>query len=901
MTTKRIKLAVVVQLVAVAVLVIINHSVGVNAVGNDIRRKNRRSDSNNDEITPTSQSSTSFSYGVRDQRKGRRLRKLFSQYKRHYGRNKGIDGIDIGSIIKDHEFSIRDEEEGANLVRGSNANNIHSNAHLDEISRGRDLDYYNNVYYNNVYYNKNNNKNYYQKNNNDDDDDGKDQINDDANAVADEKVDDQVDDDKSQLYKTDNLCTKYLISFLEGTTDAKDNCEGYQNAYVAAYCKDFDENTDDDHDDYFLTYNHISCCQFLKGHYDAYCDDTEIITNMHLLLIASILLLCEMAKSLIKTHQLHWLPEAGGCIIVGTLFGFFAHLTPHLNVDDLSFNEDLFLCILLPPIIFEAALSVNKHQFRRRRLAIFMFAAIGTILSTFMTGIIVHFGSYYFSTITIPLLDSFIFGALISSIDPVAILSVLTSLNLTERDTIYIMVFGESLLNDGVAITLFKTLLAHYDSESSDVTADEVLGTIADFLIVGVGSILIGLICGFAALIYFWFLRKKLTPTMEVGSFFLWAGIPYYICDECNLSGIVAIVTIGFFMDIYIAKPKDELERLDGDYSLSNGGNSGGGHQRALKRASNSGPGAPYYTNSGSQPRDNFTFNGNGGGVSHSLRHAANDHYVDLGDSTPCNPENLCGVSPSGRSIYSLRSLKSFRTLNVKELLLREERFRLTVEADRHVRFVAGLLSSLSENCIFVYLGLFLYSKKYVWDLSLMSISIFSCILSRAAMVVIVCHLVWYLNILRQRGGCYKPTTTNNNVLSDHDSLEPQVSRTATSLQDKKIQLVLVLAGLRGAVSLALVESVPIYNGVNGTGSNYKGEMKAMTSASIMFTIFVIGGSSYYILRHLNISSDGTSQEGSELTPIAEKRSPRFWKEAPKPEESIRKPQLNNVQLPPVS
>lgn len=212
-----------------------------------------------------------------------------------------------------------------------------------------------------------------------DDGDNKNNKNDDAYANGDDKGDDV--DDQYSSFKAENLCTQYLFTFLGGTTDAKDNCEGIQNAYVSAYCGDTEDDgsyRDDDHDDYFVSYNHLSCCQSLKGHYDAYCDESEIITNMHLLLIASILLLCEMAKGLIKAHKLHWMPEAGGCIIVGTLFGFFTHLTPHVDIDDLSFNEDLFLCILLPPIIFEAALSVNKKEFRRRRLAIMMFAVIGT-------------------------------------------------------------------------------------------------------------------------------------------------------------------------------------------------------------------------------------------------------------------------------------------------------------------------------------------------------------------------------------------------------------------------------------------------------------------------------------------------------------------------------------------
>ena len=171
-------------------------------------------------------------------------------------------------------------------------------------------------------------------------------------------------------------------------------------------------------------------------------------------------------------------------MIVGMLVGAIAQVMPNVSLEDLSFDEHLFLGVLLPPIIFEAALSVNKKEFRRRRMAIFMFAVVGTILSTFMTGYMVYFASNFMDSVTsIPLLDSLIFGALISSIDPVAILSVLTSLNLTEEDTVFIMVFGESLLNDGVAITLFNSLISHYNSEK--VNTDEILSTIADFFIIG--------------------------------------------------------------------------------------------------------------------------------------------------------------------------------------------------------------------------------------------------------------------------------------------------------------------------------------------------------------------------------------------------------------------------------
>jgi NhaP-type Na+/H+ or K+/H+ antiporter len=661
--------------------------------------------------------------------------------------------------------------------------------------------------------------------------------------------------DNNIFFNADELCSEYLFSFLEGITDAKDNCDGIQNAYIAAYCHEQaeDYNADDDHDDYFVKYNHFSCCQAIKTHYDSYCNRVLYLTNTHLLLVAIVLLLCEMAKSVIKFRQIYWLPEAGGCIIVGTLVGAIAHWMPSVNLEALSFDEDLFLGVLLPPIIFEAALSVNKKEFRRRRMAIFMFAVVGTILSTFMTGYMVHYASSLMQSVTtLPLLDSLIFGALISSIDPVAILSVLTSLNLTEEDTVFIMVFGESLLNDGVAITIFNSLLTHYNSEK--VNTDEILGTIADFLIIGFGSIAIGIIFGFGALIYFWFLRKRLNAPMEVASFFLWAGSPYYVCDELELSGIVSIVTVGFFMDIYITTPKNSTPKL----AIVN----------TEKLQSQK---APDFSSNMAYP-------------------TADDNYVEFRDTSPYGTSALClprpppvDTSPSAKSLYSLRSIRSFRTLrslNIRELLLREERFHLSREADKHVRFCAHLLAQLSENCIFVYLGLFLFSTNYNWETPLICVSIVSCLLSRSIMVLVICTLVWYINVFRQKCGFHHAKGHS------FDADLPQVSRTAHALQDRRIQLVLVLSGLRGAVSLALVESVPIYNAVTSSGTEYKGIMKAMTSASIIFTIFVLGGSSYYILRNVDIKS-ADEKLNKEIKTISNQEMVDWKKKRPTPETPI--------------
>lgn len=620
-------------------------------------------------------------------------------------------------------------------------------------------------------------------------------IDDDVNNgnVDDAAIDDDadVDDNTDDLVSGDNeLCAQFLFSFLEGTTDARDTCEGIMNAFTAAECSSKDYSDAHDYDDYFEEFTANECCQALQSHHTEYCEEDSLFSNYHLFLSSAVLLLCECAKAIVYRMDLRFLPEAAVCILVGTLVGLLARMIPGESIDDISFDDELFLTLLLPPIIFEAALSVSKFEFKRRRGAIFMFSVFGTVISTFGTGLMVHYISRLSSATTFPMLDSLVFGALISSIDPVAILSVLTSLNLDQKDTIFILVFGESLLNDGIAITVFQTLVSRFDGRTHNghTSVDEILDALATFLIAMFSSIAVGLTCGCGAWLYFSVLGTMLPPVMEVGSFFLWALIPYYICDAVGWSGIVSIVVVGFFMDIYIAGPKTD------------------NHTEKTRSAS-------------LQPQDIQDMD---------MQSGSNLGYHEMDDAS--------------------RGAKSLTTVRSINPLPSTERIHLSSTADRHVRFVAHLASTLAENAIFAYLGLFLFSNNYDWNPTLISISIFSCVLSRGIMVMFVAFLIF--NIYRCRG-------VGSSGLNS--------SRTAAAIQDRRTQAVLVLAGLRGAVSLALVENVPIYNNVTGEGCEFKQIMKGMTSACILFTTFIFGGGAYYILPHLGITQDPeeSSEQGS--------------------------------------
>lgn len=238
------------------------------------------------------------------------------------------------------------------------------------------------------------------------------------------------------------------------------------------------------------------CCASILNVYHENCstDDEETISDSRLFFVVCVMAACGTVKSLIRHYKVLWLPEAAGCILVGVASGYIVMFFPH---HDLSFDGHWFLRIMVPPIIFEAALSIDKRSFNRHVVPILFYAVGGTLMATFLTAIIVHQGSLMFRHVCtpIPYVEALTFGALISSIDPIAVLSVLNNMGMTDMDTIYVLIFGESLLNDGVAIVLFETLVRFLD-DSIIIDSEEIASAAVHFSVVALGSLLVGIGAG---------------------------------------------------------------------------------------------------------------------------------------------------------------------------------------------------------------------------------------------------------------------------------------------------------------------------------------------------------------------------------------------------------------------
>jgi len=588
-----------------------------------------------------------------------------------------------------------------------------------------------------------------------------------------------------------------------------------------------------------------TCCASILNVFHEHCDRNEEVeyTDRSLFVIVSVIAMCSIVKSLIKHFEIRWLPEAAGCILVGLILGsIMEQVAPHIHY---SFDGSLFLRVMLPFIVFHAALSIDKHALYLYLFPIALYAVVGTLVSSALVALFIYVGTGF----GMPLVESCIFGALISSIDPIAVLSILQSLGMTTTDAIYVIIFGESLFNDGIAIVLYETLVEFLD-ETIVITSEEIIDSCIQFIVVILGSIGVGVLCGGFCTLYFYSMEGCQTPLVEVLIFLCWALIPYYICDGVSWSGIVGIVAAGIVMDLFVV----------------------GYHNTDQQQQQQ-------------KPQENGTSFVNNQITSPSLFH----HHHRRNISTASGNTATTNINNTNTDLLCLCEV--FRRIFTRK-------GHLSHMARNHVGFVAEINATLMETAIFAYLGLFLLSSRYKWNLYLTALAILSCLVSRAAMIPSMTFIANRISSSSSKAAAARSATATTSItstigrkllsclrnkkytavtLSPNSSIDdsfvdddyPRISssslsssssqdRTAATTSpiiDQRMQIVLWFGGLRGAMSFALVENIPLYDASTGYGSRLKPELKAMTSASIIFTVFICGGTTFYLLERLGMSA----------------------------------------------
>ncbi len=222
-------------------------------------------------------------------------------------------------------------------------------------------------------------------------------------------------------------------------------------------------------------------------------------------------------------------------LVLGLLHAFEA---PHLT-------KALLFNVFLPGLLFEAAFHVEFKQFWRNRLTINSLALPGVVAATALTALILTP-----VVNTLHLVQDFtwkhalVFGAIISATDPIAVVAVFKSLGVPKR--LSVLLEGESLLNDGVAIVFFTL--------SVGLVAGRVVaagGLALDFIkIVGIGA-LIGAGVGLAISQV---IKQVDDPMIEITLTTIAAYGAFLLAEHFHYSGVIATVSAGMLCGNYGAR-----------------------------------------------------------------------------------------------------------------------------------------------------------------------------------------------------------------------------------------------------------------------------------------------------------------------------------------------------------
>src|SRR6056297_2698258 len=157
---------------------------------------------------------------------------------------------------------------------------------------------------------------------------------------------------------------------------------------------------------------------------------------------------------------------------------------PDLGIE---LTNDVIFFLLLPTIIFQGTLTIEVPELRHNAPLIVVLTLVGLPLAVVLLGVI---GTVAFG---FELAISLLFAAIILPTDPAAVLSLFEEFDVAER--LAVTIEGESLLNDGVAIVIFSSILATAQAGQSVTTlasASGLAGFLADVAVIGGGGLGLG-------------------------------------------------------------------------------------------------------------------------------------------------------------------------------------------------------------------------------------------------------------------------------------------------------------------------------------------------------------------------------------------------------------------------
>ncbi|XP_038652711.1 sodium/hydrogen exchanger 3 isoform X2 [Scyliorhinus canicula] len=241
-------------------------------------------------------------------------------------------------------------------------------------------------------------------------------------------------------------------------------------------------------------------------------------------------------------------PESALLIVLGLILGGIVWAADHTA--SFTLTPTVFFFYLLPPIVLDAGYFMPNRHFFGNLGTILMYAVIGTVWNAATTGLSLYgvFKSGIMGDLDAGLLEFLLFGSLIAAVDPVAVLAVFEEVHVNE--VLFIIVFGESLLNDAVTVVLYNVFKSFVEVGAENVEGLDYFKGIVSFFVVSLGGTAVGILFAFILSLITRF--TKHVRVIEPGFVFIISYLSYLTAEMLSLSAILAITFCGICCQKYV-------------------------------------------------------------------------------------------------------------------------------------------------------------------------------------------------------------------------------------------------------------------------------------------------------------------------------------------------------------
>ncbi|EFW16531.1 monovalent cation:H+ antiporter, CPA1 (nhx1) [Coccidioides posadasii str. Silveira] len=280
--------------------------------------------------------------------------------------------------------------------------------------------------------------------------------------------------------------------------------------------------------------------------------EQEFWTSWALFILILLLIAALFTSYMLKQKRVQAVHETVLSIFSGMVVGLIIRVSPGTLIQkSVSFNYQFFFNLLLPPIILASGYELHQANFFRNIGAILTFAFAGTFISALVLGLILYLWTRIpLDGLNISFVEAISVGATLSATDPVTILAIFNVYKVEPK--LYTVIFGESILNDAIAIVLFETAQRYKPgSTAGSLTVLSLFEAIGIFLLVFFGSLLIGVVVGVVTALGLKYTHVRREPKIESCLIVLVAYASYFFSNGVHMSGIVSLLFCGITLKHY--------------------------------------------------------------------------------------------------------------------------------------------------------------------------------------------------------------------------------------------------------------------------------------------------------------------------------------------------------------